>query len=588
MSSAVTPKPVQSVFDMYQKDALIVNRRYQRKLVWSLDEKEKFIDSLLKGYPIPLILTSRHKHNESGLEILDGLQRLNAITSFIECDYSVNGLYFDLNSITMTKQLKESGELTQKEPIMSSEDCSKVLNYEIPFSTTLYNDDEFIDETFRRINTGGRRLSRHDVRQAGSVGVIPETINNIAIYIRQDSSRTDTVTLKNMKKISIGDARLNYGINIDSMFWVRQNIITKENIKCSRDEELISFILSHILLPEKSNTTSRYLDEIYNSDSAESKALVSEIDKVTSESLIKSITYVFDELSKIFKDDRTNFTDTIYKTTKRNIANSFQIIFISLYEEVVYAGKKINNYKNLHESLIGCFDKHFAAILNGDRKWSNTERRELIQVAKAIISPHLSTSKNKPFEAGGWIKNLENIINESRTEQQYYDFKAGLVTTSPLDNKINLNLVSKIVKTLVAMTNSHKGECMIIVGVAESEEGAKNHKNAYGKSYIKYADRFIVGINDEANHVSGNLDLYLKKIKDHVQKEPISDRMKTEILMKIINFNYKDKEILVFRSQRAKNPEVYDGCYYNRYLSHNNKIDIGSEEMNILFQDFNK
>lgn len=73
MSSAVTPKPVQSVFDMYQKDALIVNRRYQRKLVWSLDEKEKFIDSLLKGYPIPLILTSRHKHNESGLEILDGL-----------------------------------------------------------------------------------------------------------------------------------------------------------------------------------------------------------------------------------------------------------------------------------------------------------------------------------------------------------------------------------------------------------------------------------------------------------------------------------------------------------------------------------
>ena len=44
MSSIVTPKPVQSLFDMYLKEQIVVNRRYQRKLVWSLEEKEKFID----------------------------------------------------------------------------------------------------------------------------------------------------------------------------------------------------------------------------------------------------------------------------------------------------------------------------------------------------------------------------------------------------------------------------------------------------------------------------------------------------------------------------------------------------------------
>lgn len=112
MSSIVTPKPVQSLFDMYLKEQIVVNRRYQRKLVWSLEEKEKFIDSLVNGYPIPLILTSKQKDSER-LEILDGLQRLNAITSFLECEFSLNGEFFDLDSITLTKQLKSQGIVKQ-------------------------------------------------------------------------------------------------------------------------------------------------------------------------------------------------------------------------------------------------------------------------------------------------------------------------------------------------------------------------------------------------------------------------------------------------------------------------------------------
>ena len=35
---------VQNIFQLYKNDAFIVNRRYQRKLVWGLEEKEKFID----------------------------------------------------------------------------------------------------------------------------------------------------------------------------------------------------------------------------------------------------------------------------------------------------------------------------------------------------------------------------------------------------------------------------------------------------------------------------------------------------------------------------------------------------------------
>ena len=60
MSLSVTPYTVQMIYGLYYQEKLKINRRYQRKLVWSINEKQSFIDSLIKGYPIPLILSLIH------------------------------------------------------------------------------------------------------------------------------------------------------------------------------------------------------------------------------------------------------------------------------------------------------------------------------------------------------------------------------------------------------------------------------------------------------------------------------------------------------------------------------------------------
>ena len=136
-----------------------------------MEEKEKFINSLLHNYPIPMVLTSRFIDTDNnGYEILDGLQRLNSITSFIENEFPVSGKYFDLSSTAQTLELLKNGLVQQKTPTLSIEECSNILNYPVPISVTQYKDSEFIDETFRRINTGGRKLSNHDIRQAGALG----------------------------------------------------------------------------------------------------------------------------------------------------------------------------------------------------------------------------------------------------------------------------------------------------------------------------------------------------------------------------------------------------------------------------------
>ena len=87
---AVSPKglSIQTMYREYRDGRLIVNRQYQRKLVWTVSEKVKLIDSIMLNYPIPLILLAEKSTADGAaaptLEVIDGMQRLNAIFSFIE------------------------------------------------------------------------------------------------------------------------------------------------------------------------------------------------------------------------------------------------------------------------------------------------------------------------------------------------------------------------------------------------------------------------------------------------------------------------------------------------------------------------
>lgn len=79
---SVTPQgiSIQTAYRWYRDNKLIVNRQYQRKLVWTITEKQRLIDSILKDYPLPLfLLAEKTREGESIYEIIDGMQRLNAI-----------------------------------------------------------------------------------------------------------------------------------------------------------------------------------------------------------------------------------------------------------------------------------------------------------------------------------------------------------------------------------------------------------------------------------------------------------------------------------------------------------------------------
>src|SRR5262245_32299987 len=80
---------VQEILDLRQNKMLTVNAEYQRGPVWSSAQKKRLIDSVLRGYPIPLIYLHHIKRSVAGmqredLEVIDGQQRINALYEFKE------------------------------------------------------------------------------------------------------------------------------------------------------------------------------------------------------------------------------------------------------------------------------------------------------------------------------------------------------------------------------------------------------------------------------------------------------------------------------------------------------------------------
>ena len=78
---------ISDLLNLKRKHILTVNPEYQRGAVWGEAQQRRLLDSVLRGYPLPMIYLHYRKvsiagmHRES-LEIIDGQQRINALHAF--------------------------------------------------------------------------------------------------------------------------------------------------------------------------------------------------------------------------------------------------------------------------------------------------------------------------------------------------------------------------------------------------------------------------------------------------------------------------------------------------------------------------
>lgn len=94
MKTNLDKKSIAQLTDLFRNKMLAPNSEYQRGAVWSLTQKKKLIDSVLRGYQLPLIYLHHivreiAGHRREDFEIIDGQQRINALYEFAEGAFSL-------------------------------------------------------------------------------------------------------------------------------------------------------------------------------------------------------------------------------------------------------------------------------------------------------------------------------------------------------------------------------------------------------------------------------------------------------------------------------------------------------------------
>ena len=113
--------------------------QYQRTEVWTLERKQKLIDTIIKGYDLPKFYVRRFVNPPDGYiyEVADGQQRMKAIWSFLAGEYGLGKkksetFFNDFNDVEKTA----------------------ILNFELSFSEIYEAEDKEINELFARLQQG--------------------------------------------------------------------------------------------------------------------------------------------------------------------------------------------------------------------------------------------------------------------------------------------------------------------------------------------------------------------------------------------------------------------------------------------------
>lgn len=581
----VKSKTIQIVYQEYLQGDYGVNRRYQRKLVWTVEEKERLIDSVLHKYPLPqFLIAAADASSDFRFEVIDGMQRLNAIVAFIENEFSLGGRYFDLETLASTKKLRDEGKLIQKIPILDRSQSVDIANYEIAQSVYQTADKSNIEEVFRRINSSGQKLSLQDLRQAGSISPISEVVRELASRIRGDHSSSDIVPLSGMKALSISSSNNEYGISPDDILWVQQGVLGRPSVRSSGDEQLILDIVADMIFSPLLATGTPVRDQLFQKeDSNPSEEILRELKDPSwltekKEKVIDQFMRTLERINLILDEMPQGMTFKKHIGTKGNnpIPRYFEATFAAIYRLLFVDGKDLSNPALALQLLADALP--FKEMPSGGGEWPADKKEKMVK----SLQKHLNHAFDEPFNASSDANrsntmrsnDFKNLVTGILLENSSRDMKQGFLSLS--DNRgFDHKAFRKIMQTLTAISNSHpRSGGHVLVGVADSDSDASRIKELDHVDVVEYRSLKIVGVDREVLLRKESLDKYwdiiTKKIADN-QLLPSDYARKIVSSSKITR--YLDKSIFILFAPPVKDPVCYGKKFYRRVGTETKEVD---------------
>lgn len=531
------PKSIQAIYTWYSEDMLTVNRRYQRKLVWTLDEKQKLIESILRRYPVPAILLAERA--DFGYEIIDGLQRLHTLVSFVEGSFpTLDDKYFDIARFPTAKARADDGvfEAPTDVDLIEARDVSTVLDYVLAVSVMRGASEGEIDDVFARINTYGHRLSDQERRQAGVQDAFSQLVRTIACDLRGDAS-VDTLNLAQMPEISIDLPMTKHGYDViaSDVFWVQQGVLRSTDLRDSMDEQCIADVTASIvggtILPRSKDI----LDEIYEKDTHENERIGTALATYGADKAQAEIKYCIDEILKVCEAGEPSKLRTIIfnPPTTNQFPAVFAVLLMAFYEALIVGKKAIADYPCAKAGLTGLSTR----ITTTGRSTTPDERRRNVDTVKGLIAGCLVDS-DPPIIYGAFsTTDIDNSIRRSQIELPNYELKQGCLRLNATRD-LDPGVFERVIKTICAIANNGKDRAgTVIIGVADSDADADQINSLDVIAARKVGSKHVVGVRREATILGETVEDYVGRWKTHIRNSQISSPLKEDVLSA---FDYHD------------------------------------------------
>lgn len=527
---------VQSVYSQYAEGKLHVNRRYQRKLVWTLEEKQKLIESILKKYPIPAILVSERESAPGTYEIIDGLQRLHAIVSYIETSFpTLTGQFFDVNTFPTARSRAEKGKFNpvQDKPLLSQQDVSTILDYSLAMSVMRGASEAEVNDVFDRINTYGHRLSDQERRQAGVQNKFSEMVRRIACTLRGDVS-APILPLESMPSISIDLPMTKHGylVQAEEVFWVNQGILRATDLRDSMDEQCIADVAACIIGGEMIERSKDALDSIYDLNSTESDRIETALEVYGEWKFEEEFKYCIDVILFVCNSGApTKLREILYENNTNAFPAVFAVLLVAIHELLIKHRKVPIDYEALKAVLVNLEGR----IETRRRSTAKDERRKNVDTIKGLIDGYFIEADVTEFIYGNHATtDVEGLIRRSEIELADYELKQGLLTLHPTKRGIDKEMINKVVTTICAIANNGKGRVgKIVIGVTDKDGDAHRVKEIDKLEPKQVGRRYVVGVDREAKFLGIQLEDYISIWKDGIRQSELSQPLKDSVLSSI-------------------------------------------------------
>lgn len=153
---------VREIYTKIKEHDIDLNPNFQRHLVWDATQKSRLIESILLGIPLPVFYFAEDK--EGTFHVIDGIQRLNTITDFMDNKFALKNL--EHLGECKGKYFKPIDKVTP-DKVLEGRFLRRLGNAQLNVNVIEAASPEKVKyDIFRRINEGGKPLNQQEIRNS--------------------------------------------------------------------------------------------------------------------------------------------------------------------------------------------------------------------------------------------------------------------------------------------------------------------------------------------------------------------------------------------------------------------------------------